>query len=120
MKAAVIYAALALDQCPAQQPAIVIAVVTEPDDTGQRVDAVERLARVVVAAVQIGDGGLAVKAVRGTQTVEVDAAFQLGAFEGGVPDVVGLEREFAVPGCDGVLVDEIAVLVVEHRNVERA
>ncbi|EGH42444.1 hypothetical protein PSYPI_08495 [Pseudomonas syringae pv. pisi str. 1704B] len=88
-----------------------IAVITQPQGSGQRVDAVERLARVVVAAVQIGDGGLAVEAVRRTQAVEVQTAFEFGAFEGGVPDVVGLEREFAVAGCDGVLVDEVAVLV---------
>ncbi|MNP46734.1 hypothetical protein D3C76_1407530 [compost metagenome] len=63
---------------------------------------------------------MGVQALRCAKHVQVQASPGLGALDGGVLDVVALEGQLVGAGGDGVLVDEIAVLVVEHRHVERA
>src|SRR5471030_2111295 len=113
-----VYAVLFLDHGPAQQPTVVFLVVAQPEHAGQRVDAVERLAVVVVLAVGIGQGAQAVEALWCAEGIEVQATLEFDTLDGGVLDVVGLKDGLGVAGGDGVLVDEVAVLVIEHRHVK--
>ena len=68
----------------------------------------------------VGNRALGVQALWRAESIEVQATLDLKALDGGVLDVVALERQLAVARGDGVFVDEIAVLVIEHRHIEVA
>ncbi len=78
LEAGAVDAILLLHQGPAEQTAVGVLVVAEAEYTGQRVDAVERLAVVVIATVGIGHRALGVEALRRAEGVEVQAALDLG------------------------------------------
>ncbi len=115
---AVVDLIFAFNQGPADQGAVVLLLIAKAEYRFKRVDAVDRLAGVVVSAVGVRHRAYVVQTLGCTERIQIQAAFDFGALDGGVLDVVALERQLVVAGCDRIFIDEVAVLVIEHGNIE--
>lgn len=122
---AVVDAALAVHQCPYQftAEASIGRLITQAQYAFQWINAVQRLAGLLVLASGIGQAAAQAGADRQSEAVEEQLAAQFSPANGDPVEVLILEGQAVVAGGvvgQGDLFDEVLVAVVEQRQAETA